>query len=64
MEKKVPYTQAELRAFDLLTLKLSSSNQMHRIEGRMRIKDFIAEHGKEKCDAMFEALKKRDAKNK
>ena len=57
-----PYTDAELRRFDLLTLKLSSPNQLHRIEARMTIKKYIEEHGKEKCDAMFEVLKRRDRK--
>jgi len=57
------YTDAELRRFNLITLKLSSRTQLHRIEARMEIRRFIEEHGKEKCDAMFEVLKRRDRKS-
>jgi hypothetical protein len=55
-----PYTDAELRQFDLITSKLSSRDQLARIEARMGIKRFIQEHGKDKCDAMFEVLKQRN----
>jgi hypothetical protein len=57
-----PYTTAELKQFDRLTNKLSSQDQMARINARVDIKKFIEEHGKEKCDAMFDVLKRRDAR--
>lgn len=50
--------------FDLLTAKLSSRDQLTRISARMDIKTFVAEHGEDKCNAMFEVLKKRDARKK
>lgn len=62
MAKKPLYTQNELRRFDLLTAKLSSLDQMVRINARFDVSAFIKEHGEEKCDAMFAVLKKRDAK--
>lgn len=59
--KEKAYTAAELQRFDRLTMKLSSRDQMDRITGRIDIDKFIKEHGKDKCDAMFAALKRRDA---
>lgn len=56
--RKKPYTPDEMRTFDRITSLLSSRDQMDLISGRMKLKTFIAEHGKEKCDAMFEVLKK------
>jgi hypothetical protein len=56
------YTAAELKAFDRLTQRLSDRDQMKRISARLYMPAFIEKHGKEKCDAMFEALKHRDAK--
>lgn len=54
------YTAEELREFDLLTSEQSSQHQLVRIKARMAVKAFIAEHGREKCDAMFAELQKRD----
>lgn len=54
------YTDADLKKFDRITQKLHSPNQLTRINGRVEIKTFVEEHGKEKCDAMFEVLKRRD----
>ena len=63
MTDKPLYTPALLRKFDRLTMKLSSRDQMERVDARLiGIPNFIKEHGKEVCDAMFEVLKKRDAK--
>jgi hypothetical protein len=62
MSKAVVYTAEELRRFDHLTLRLSSRDQVTRIEARFDVKRFQQEHGKEKCDAMFAVLKARDAK--
>jgi hypothetical protein len=58
------YTKGDLRKFDRLTAMLHSPSQMERIHGRMEIKKFIELHGQEKCDAMFEVLKARDAKTR
>ena len=56
------HTKAELARFDRLTRMCSSLRQMDRIEGRLALKKFVAEHGKEKCEAMFAVLQKRVAK--
>ena len=58
------YTQALLKRFDRLTNKLSSRDQLARIEARIDIKKFIEEHGEDVCDEMFLVLQKRDAKRK
>jgi len=54
------YTPEELSEFDRLTLETTSLDQMTRIIGRGRLKTFIVEHGKAKCDAMFAELKRQD----
>jgi len=54
------FSKGLLREFDLLTAKLSSPNQLHRIEARTAIPKFVEKHGKEVCDAMFAVLQKRD----
>lgn len=56
------YTATLLQRFDRLTKKLSSRNQLERIQARFDIKTFIAEHSKEVCDEMYAVLQKRDAK--
>lgn len=56
------YTKEELREFDILTSKASSHRQMDRIEARLHMKAFVSRHGEEKCNAMFEELKRLDAK--
>ena len=58
--KPTLYTRTLLAEFDLLTLRLSSRNQLVRITARLRIPEFIKEHGQEVCDAMFEELQRRD----
>lgn len=60
-EMTAAYTAKELKEFDRITDELSSRDQMARISARIAIKKFVEAHGKEKCDAMFEELKKRDA---
>jgi hypothetical protein len=63
MTKPKPvYTAEELRKFDSLTLRLSSRDQVARIEARFDVQKFEKEHGKAKCEAMFAVLKARDAK--
>lgn len=54
------YTESELKQFDRLTQKLHSRDQLTRIDGRLKVDAFVREHGKEKCDAMFAVLKRRD----
>lgn len=57
---EITYTKDELDEFDLLTAKLSSQNQMDRIEARLDCRQFLGRHGREKCDAMFAELTARD----
>jgi hypothetical protein len=57
------YTDVELRAFDVLTKRLSSPVGHERIMARISCAKFEREHGEEKCKAMFEVLKNRDARN-
>lgn len=57
-----PYSPALLKQFDRLTLKLSNPRQAARVEARLQMKRFVAEHGQATCEAMFEVLKRRDAK--
>ena len=61
-EAEVTWTPEELREFDDLTMKLSSKRQMDRIEARLDLPKFMERVGKEKCDAMFAYLMKRDGK--
>jgi len=63
MDRTPHYTPALLKRFDRLTEKLSSRDQLRRIEARLEIKAFVETHGKEGCDAMFEALRARNVKN-
>ncbi len=62
MSEKIAWTKAEMAQFDRITWALSSRAQMQRLDGQFRIKAFIEKHGREKCDAMFAALKERDRK--
>jgi hypothetical protein len=57
-----PYTTAELKEFDRITLDASSPDQVRRVRGRLAISKFVSTHGKGKCDAMWEAIQKRDGK--
>jgi hypothetical protein len=57
-EESLTYTEADLREFRRLVLMTESRNQMSRINARFEMPKFIEKHGKEKCDAMFEILKK------
>lgn len=56
----VEWTNDELKEFDRLTKKASSFHQLDRIHARLEMPKFIAKHGKEKCDAMFAELQRRD----
>lgn len=53
------YTKEELDEFDRLTNDASDRDQMTRIRGRLDLRKFVDTHGKEKCDAMFAALKEQ-----
>lgn len=52
------YTQAELDEFRMLVEMGESRNQLERIHSRLDLPKFIDRVGREKCDAMFEVLKK------
>lgn len=58
------WTDAELQEFDRITMRLSSLRQMDRIEARLDLRRFVAQHGDEKCGAMFVVIKERDAKKR
>lgn len=58
------WTEEELNKFDRLTMMAGSRNQVTRISGRLEVNAFIAEHGKEKCDAMFAEIQRREAAKK
>lgn len=60
-DKTITWTPEELDQFDELVDMNSSRHQMDRISGRLGMHSFIAKHGKEKCDAMWEVLQQRDA---
>ena len=52
------YTKGELDAFRSIVEKGESQDQMDRIMSRIGMKGFIEDVGREKCDEMFEVLKK------
>ena len=52
------YTDEELNEFRRLVELSESINQMDRIESRLEMPRFIERVGRDKCDAMFEVLKK------
>lgn len=51
-----------LRQFDRLTLKLSHPDQMERINARLKLAAMQRAYGESTCQAMFEQLKRRDAR--
>jgi hypothetical protein len=52
------YTKEELDEFRDLVEKSESFDQLSRIQSRLDMPKFIERVGREKCDAMFEVLKK------
>jgi len=52
-------TKQQIEKFDELLSMTESQHQMTRITGRLKMKRFIEEHGKELCDLMFEEVKDR-----
>lgn len=60
MTTKPTFTAEELSEFDRASWRASSPDQVNRISGRMELRKLVARHGKEKCDAMFAFLTKKD----
>ena len=61
------WTKEEIMEFDRLIVdrlidKKKSRNQVERIVGRMELNDFVKQHGKEKCDAMWAHMKANGGK--
>lgn len=59
-----PYTAAELRQFDLITMKACSHSQMDRIRGRLAYTAFAKKHGARKVNALIVAIKDKDNKRR
>lgn len=55
---KKPYTRKEYKEFKRLVMLAESIEQVDRIESRLEQPKFVARVGREKCDLMFEELKK------
>jgi hypothetical protein len=51
------FTSDEIKEFERLCNMTSSSRQMDRISGRLEMANFVEQHGKDKCDAMYAFLK-------
>lgn len=51
-----PYTPEMLAEFDRLTEMNSSRDQVERIRGRLGLRVFIKEHGRDVCDEMWKEL--------
>lgn len=54
----IEHTDAELKEFRDLVEAGESRNQMDRIRSRLDMPKFIERVGRDKCDAMFEILKR------
>lgn len=54
------FTEVELKEFDRLTWATGHPHQLTRIAARFDLQAFVNRHGNDKCNAMFEALKKKD----
>ena len=64
MSDEPTWTDDEIAEFDRLTLEMSSRDQVIRINGRMDMNRFVDKHGRAKCDAMFEEIKRREAEDR
>lgn len=53
------WSDDEISTFDRLIDKTGSHDQVERIVGRMELRKFVEQHGKEKCDAMFAHLESK-----
>lgn len=62
MTDLIAYTEDELKTFDLLCETTASRDQVERICGRLKLRDFVKEHGRPKCDAMYAELDRRQKK--
>jgi hypothetical protein len=51
------FTGEELNEFRSLVDSVSGRDQMTRISARLDMHRFIRDHGKEKCDAMWQIIK-------
>lgn len=56
MDKKITWTNDELKEFERLVGMSSSRDQMARIDSRIEMPKFVKLHGKEKCDAMWKHI--------
>lgn len=50
------FSQQEYEQFCHLSSKSASRDQVTRINGRLKLREFIQQHGKAKCDAMWAKL--------
>lgn len=53
---RIQWSKEEIEEFDNLVDATGSHDQVERINGRLDMGEFIAKHGKEKCDAMWAHL--------
>lgn len=60
MSQTTTWTKEEIKAFESLVDGTSSRDQVARIGARLDMGKFVAQHGKEKCDAMFLEIIKND----
>lgn len=56
----ISWSAKELAEFEELVDGVGSRSQLERISCRLDMNKFVAKHGKEKCDAMFAFILKRD----
>lgn len=60
MSEPITFTEEDFESFKELVVLSESQHQMDRITARTSFPAFIEKHGKEKCDLMFEELKRRE----
>lgn len=58
------YSEVDLNIFDGIMLGLSSHDNGVRVLSRVRLRQFVEDHGHEKCEEMFAVLAERDKNNK
>ncbi len=54
-----PFTAAELEEFEALIFASNLNHHQSRLHARADLADFLAEHGKEKCDLMLAELTRK-----
>jgi hypothetical protein len=57
-----PYTPQERRQFKRILDQTGSLSNYERISARLAMERFVADHGKAKCQAMYDAIMRREAK--